>query len=1162
MKIIGIRANRITRFAITLVLAVIAWAHAAAVKPVWQEADASAANYLSNRRALVGRACVVNQLVNSVGVGSWISDLNNLTDEDLANYATFPKVADVVAGVNPFVSVRDMDNHYAAGTRAGYIMVANSNSTLLSLDVIKTFAVSFYLEGELQGTKKVEQSTVDVLNLSLITIPGSDDPAIELSAVSDWEFDEVTLVPAGGVDAEAVTSAKLRYAFVGSMHENTVTYSSMETYAATHGRLPFTLAQKRAGEDMIDDDLTNGNLGGALINIGALQVTAQYDRTDPDQSQSFKAGSTVGFNYTTASLLSLDAATTVTIKLYSGQWVEKEKAVTHAKYWDFELTEVQSTTVSGTALKLGLVSAGNKDVNIVAQHDFSSAQIILTGLLNVGGTNVHYAYVCDAPEAKHQCDIKLTADVNICASETSYQLANDGSVAVDWSIVDAPAGASPAVDANGLVTGLNAPGQYTVRGTSQADGSCYQDVVITRDAEGFEPDCDEPVVNDGAELYALSDPNYITDSDGGRLLVLNEDIIHPENILNGQTADFATYRGGLSLAENVGIIGVKKLYGKFSSDKPHRIGFIVEMRSTGLNLNAVSLFNIRTYNNGTETSSSVVSESNAVSLGLIGSQRYQKMRFAVTVPAGVEFNEFVLWKSGVLDLDINNLRIYYAFCEEITEEEAASGATSCYNPLGCDGTLVSPETTGATLNATETKNIDVVGVATVIKNLSYLIDDDITTALSVTKTVNVGGGFVAAIDLGRTYTPNHEIGMIVDSKTYLASVDLGNWVTFELYKDGVATGDRQTDWKVLGVNAIGYGDKTYLTMHPTKEFDEIRITYANVVQALSFDTKLYGIFINSDRDGDGIADCRDSDSCADELVLDEEAYTLDKPRARYDNANLVLHRTLYNGVWNPVVLPVDINWLQFRNAFGNSARISAPESLEVIPQAPGSSKLANSIVFKEVEQLDSEDEIALLAGEFYLIMPDEDIIPDIIKGQSYTALNEADGTVNGPIYFIPGVTYVKSEAEQPIENLEISTTGGVSPSRYRAVSGDEQVVVFEGTYVNLDGTVNETIPLNSYQYDTDGWIRATTDDTDEMRGFRFFIKNPTNTDGRPIVYEHEDENGNNVVTGIDGIRSDLIEPTSDPNIYSIDGRILGRIIDRPNLPAGFYIINGKKVYVR
>lgn len=263
-----------------------------------------------------------------------------------------------------------------------------------------------------------------------------------------------------------------------------------------------------------------------------------------------------------------------------------------------------------------------------------------------------------------------------------------------------------------------------------------------------------------------------------------------------------------------------------------------------------------------------------------------------------------------------------------------------------------------------------------------------------------------------------------------------------------------------------------------------------------------------------------------------------------------------------MVLPVDINWLQFRNAFGNSARISAPESLEVIPQAPGSSRLANSIVFKEVEQLDSEDEIALLAGEFYLIMPDEDIIPDIIKGQSYTALNEADGTVNGPIYFIPGVTYVKSEAEQPIENLEISTTGGVSPSRYRAVSGDEQVVVFEGTYVNLDGTVNETIPLNSYQYDTDGWIRATTDDTDEMRGFRFFIKNPTNTDGRPIVYEHEDENGNNVVTGIDGISSDLIEPTSDPNIYSIDGRILGRIIDRPNLPAGFYIINGKKVYVR
>ena len=1155
--------KEIIRPIMIVALAIACFAQAFATKPVWQEADATAPNYLSNRKALVGRSCVVNQLVNAVGVGSWISDLNNLTDEDISNYATFPKVADVVAGVNPFVSVRDMDNHYAAGTRAGYIMVANSGSNLLSLDVIKTFAVSFYLEGELVGTKAVEQTSAEVLNLSLITIPGSDDPAIELSAVSDWEFDEVTLVPAGGVDATVATSAKLRYAFVGSMHENTVTYTSMGNYAASHNRMSFTLTQRRAGDDMIDDDLTNGNLAGAIISVGALHVTAEFNRSDPDQSQTFKAGSTVGFDYTTVSVLSLDLATTVTIKLFSGQWIEKERAITHEHYWDFEETEVQSTTVSGTALKLGLISGSENQVSVVAQHDFSAMEIIFTGLLNVGGTNVHYAYVCDPVDVAHNCDIKLSADVNICATETSYQLTNDGSVAVDWSIEEAPAGASPSVDATGLVTGLTAPGQYVIRGTSQVDNTCYQEVTIARDVDSFEPDCDEAITNEVTEQYVLSDANEITDSQGGRLLVAGEEIIHPENILNAQTADFATYRGGLSLAENVGIIGVKKLYGKMSSSNPHRIGFIVEMRSLGLTLDALSFFNIRTYNNGTETYSSVVSESNTISLQLLGTEENQKMRLAITVPDDVEFNEFVLWKSGVLDLDINQLKIYFAFNEEITEAEEESGTTSCYNPLGCDGQIVSPETTGATLNATETKNIDVVGVATVIKNLSFLIDNDINTALSVTKTVNVGGGFVVAVDLGRVYTANHEIGLIVDSETYLASVDVGNWITFETYRNGVATGDSQTDWKAVGVNAIGYGDKTYLVMHPTQDFDEVRITYANVIQALSFDSKLYGLFVNSDRDGDGIADCRDTDTCADELVLDEEAYELNKSRARYDNANLVFHRSLYNGVWNPVVIPVDLTGLQVRNAFGNGVKISRPVALTVIPQSPTSTKLANSIEFERVTE-DGDEEVVIERGQFYLIMPDEDIVPDILAGSTYTALDEADGVVNGPIYFIPGVTYIKSEAETDIESLTLSTSSSTPAGSRLRGADDPQTVIFEGTYVNRDDSGNGegTIPLASYQHDEEGWIRETTAATQEMLGFRYYIENPTNTDDRPIVFEEEDEEGHDVITGIYGIKDEALQPTADPNVYTIDGRLLGKMINIDRLPAGFYIINGKKVYVR
>lgn len=58
----------------------------AKTKPVWQQTNPDADYYLKNRRALVGPGCTVNKLVNVVGVGSWVQDLNNLTDEDLDNY--------------------------------------------------------------------------------------------------------------------------------------------------------------------------------------------------------------------------------------------------------------------------------------------------------------------------------------------------------------------------------------------------------------------------------------------------------------------------------------------------------------------------------------------------------------------------------------------------------------------------------------------------------------------------------------------------------------------------------------------------------------------------------------------------------------------------------------------------------------------------------------------------------------------------------------------------------------------------------------------------------------------------------------------------------------------------------------------------------------------
>lgn len=1123
-------------------------------KDLWhQDPNGDPTHYLSNRKALTGRHCMANKLINVVGVGSWIDDLNNLTDEDLENYASFPKVADVGVGVNPVTSVRDTKNHYAAGTRGGYLMVANSESSLLTLDVIKTFAVSFYLEGELQGTKAVDQNSTDVLNLSLITIPGSNEPCLELSAISDWEFDEIALMPAGGVNASVIASAKLRYAFVGDIDKNTVTYQSMNAYAEEHGREPFTLEQNGLSTNMIDDNLNNSSLLGAVLSYGGVQIEAQYSQSDPDQSQSFKKGSIVGFNYASGSLLSLDVAKTVTIKLYKGEWVQNLLG-----RWEFELTEVQSTTINGTVANLGLITGGRNDVNIVAQEDFSAMKLVFTGLLDLGGVVGHYAYVSDPPEVDHKCNLKLSADANVCESKAQYQLTANGGIPVTWSIDEQPDGSMAQIDATtGLLTGLDhADGTYVVRGTA-ADG-CYDLVYVTSGLFGSSGSCDMPISNEDGEDYELSNMEY-TDA-GGALIEINEQLQDKENILNSSYEDYAIYQNVLNgtVVENLPIVGVKKSSGLISDGtKAHRIGFVVETQSTGLGLDAIDLFNIRTYNNGTETASKVIKEANTVKVKLIGSNRNQKLRFAVDIPAGVSFNEFVLWKSGVLDLSIDKFKIYYAFDEPIDDENEP---TECVDPLGCDAKALSSDY-GATLNSNEIQFAGAVNVANVIDNLSYLVDGDLSTGVSITNTVSLGTGVILAIDLGRVYTPSHQLGMVVDSKTYLARVKAGNWITMKTYLNGVEQ-ESQSDWGVLGVNAIGYGDKSYIFMNPTKNYDEVRITIAAIADALGFDQKYYDIFVRNDYDQDGTPDCKDDDSCSEEYTLDEEATTLAKTQD-YPDGNLVLHRSFDLENWNCITLPVDLTWQQVRNAFGNQVKIAIPSGFYFTPEAQAWGGSKGTVLYYEPLTQDDDDNIAMHKNQYYIIKPFRE--PDLTEG-TYTAKDS--NTVNAPVYFIPKVTYLREDEKvggvvepMTVNYKEVNSTSQnttahlntVSQKENEPVSEENNEIILHGSQVYLDGETNAAIePGDNYIYGDNNTLTRVANRAEKMLGFRFYAENKT-----PYNIYHEEEW--DIPTGIVGIINNPVVKRT--GIYTIDGRLIRLDNSTSGLPAGIYIVDGKKVVV-
>lgn len=1115
-------------------------------KGIWhQDPNGDPNYYLSNRRALTGRHCMPNKLINVVGVGSWIDDLNNLTDEDISNYAEFPTIVEASVGANPIVSIRDIDNHYAAGTSGGYMMIA-SDPSVLGLDVIKTFSLAFYLEGELQGTKPVEQNTVDVLNLSLITIPGSDEPCVELSATSDWEFDEVALMPAGGINAQVVEVLKLRYAFVGEQIKNTVTYQSMANYAQSHGRNAFTLEQNGVSTNMIDDNLDNSSLLSAVLSFGGVQIQAQIDRNDPDQSQPFKAGSVVGFDYGTGSVLSLDVAKTLTIKLYKGTWVEKTNIL--GTTWEYELEEVQSTTVDGTVANVGLLTAGRHDINIVAEKDFTAMALISSGLLNVGGSVGYYAYVGDPAEVNHHCDLNLSANASICSKDTEYQLTANDSIPVNsrpvtWSIESQPSGANASIDAKGKITGMTVDGDYVVKATA-ADG-CFDYVTITRGLFTSSATCDQPIVNNGeTATYVLSE----NVNDGGSLININGNLQDPENVLNQSLEDYAMYSSVLNatVVENLPIVGVKKANGTFSDGNAHRIGFIVEAKSTGLRADVIDLFNIRTYKNGAQTASKVIKETNSVKVKLIGSNKEQKLRFAVDIPADVEFDEFILWKSGVLDLSIDRFKIYYAFDEAITDEDEP---TECFDPLGCDAQALSADN-GATLNGNEIQFAGAINVANVLDNLSYLVDGDLNTGVSITNTVSLGTGVVLAFDLGRVYTPSHQIGMVIDSKTYLARVKAGDWITMETYLKGEKV-DSLSDWSVLGVNAIGYGDKSYIFMNPTSDYDEVRITIAAIANALSFDEKYYDIFVRNDYDQDGTPDCKDDDSCMEEYTLDEEATTLAKTQD-YPNGNLALHRSFDLENWNCIILPVDLTWEQVRNAFGNEVEIATPSGFYYTPKLQTGSKA--TVLYYDPRTENADDNIAIHKNQYYIIKPFRDA--DITTG-TYTA---KDGeTLNAPVYLIPGVTYLRADEKVggvvdvlTVNYKELST--GTSQNAPRIKEETTENIILHGSQVYLDGDKNDNVAYgDNYLYgDNNTLTRVTNQSGAEMLGFRFYAENNTPNN---VIHEEDWD----TPTGIVDIFNDTTLKRN--GVYTLDGRMIRVDNDITSLPAGIYIVGGKKVVI-
>lgn len=274
-----------------------------------------------------------------------------------------------------------------------------------------------------------------------------------------------------------------------------------------------------------------------------------------------------------------------------------------------------------------------------------------------------------------------------------------------------------------------------------------------------------------------------------------------------------------------------------------------------------------------------------------------------------------------------------------------------------------------------------------------------------------------------------------------------------------------------------------------------------------------------------------------DLVLDEDQTSADYMTKQVDpdhSYTLILKRTTTAGIWNSLVLPVELTAQQFKTAFGDDAKLS---------ELQGVVNNGTRIQFKSVD-LTKDTTKVVKPGYLYIMKPSKDA--NVQEG-SYTKML-SDGTkitVGHPYYTINNITLKSQTFDQTFE-----FTPDVA---HTTEDGD---IKFCGTY--LSSGKNKIVPAGSFGLGANDGKWYHSQNALSIRGFRCWIA--TNDAGAKVSFSIDDEDMD-VVTAIEGIETAPILRTQDA-VYTLSGQKVRSSQSLEGLPKGIYIINNKKVIVK
>lgn len=328
-----------------------------------------------------------------------------------------------------------------------------------------------------------------------------------------------------------------------------------------------------------------------------------------------------------------------------------------------------------------------------------------------------------------------------------------------------------------------------------------------------------------------------------------------------------------------------------------------------------------------------------------------------------------------------------------------------------------------------------------------------------------------------------------------------------------------------------------------------------------------------------------SDDKSVDLILDEDRDNLSYLKdcdITYKNRVLHLNKTFTKDKWNSFVLPVELKRDQFRQAFGANARLAKLHDLT-----------SSEIQFQTINMdAMTNNDVVLEAYTPYIIFPTKIHDTDKTKvSPAYKAtLTKTNGeqqevVIKANHYDIPNVTFEKnSKNKNDLSKMhtdtwvsDVTTTVENSNGSLKAYGTfartfgqkatqnvtDEKAADY-GVYKFDDHTIIDGRDdlIGCYFFDRGNLYYSSKNRKRGLRGFSCWFKPVDSSEHTKLnLYIDGVANG---TTGIDEVAFGDEEPTGKAakGIYNMNGQLVSNGSDTTNLPAGMYIVNGKKCVVR